>query len=159
MKRRVMAAVVSVLTCAGFAAGDIDDLIREREASRQSAEETAAKASVRPSREPVGVVEADIAGASNAFAFDLYARLAAEEGNVFVSPSSIHTALSMTYAGARGRTETQMAAVLHVPTLPVTVGSDAGGPGPSLQIVEERPVPQLLFHGAYAKLLTALKPG
>jgi serpin B len=48
------------------------------------------------------------------FALDLYARLKASEGNVCLSPTSLFTALSMTLAGARGRTETQMAEVLHV---------------------------------------------
>ena len=43
------------------------------------------------------------------FAFDLYRALAAEDGNLFYSPYSISVALAMTYAGARGETETQMA--------------------------------------------------
>lgn len=52
--------------------------------------------------------------ATNALAIDLYRRLAAaEEGNIFFSPSSISTALAMTYAGARGKTESEMARVLH----------------------------------------------
>lgn len=50
----------------------------------------------------------------NEFAFDLYARLSADEkGNLFFSPSSIHTALAMTYAGAAGNTAKQMDKVLH----------------------------------------------
>jgi serpin B len=48
------------------------------------------------------------------FALDLYARLRAREGNLFFSPSSISTALAMTYAGARGETATQMAKTLHI---------------------------------------------
>ena len=48
------------------------------------------------------------------FAFDLYRRLAdEEEGNIFLSPSSIRTALAMTWAGARGGTEEQMSRVLR----------------------------------------------
>jgi serine protease inhibitor len=47
------------------------------------------------------------------FALDLYAKLRTEEGNLFLSPYSISTALAMTYAGARGETERQMAEVLH----------------------------------------------
>lgn len=53
----------------------------------------------------------------NDFALELYAKLAEQqEGNMFFSPYSISTALAMTYAGAHGRTETQMADVLHFPT-------------------------------------------
>ncbi len=50
---------------------------------------------------------------NNAFALDLYEKLRAEEGNLFFSPYSISTALAMTYAGARGETEKQMAEVMH----------------------------------------------
>jgi serpin B len=50
---------------------------------------------------------------NNEFAFDLYARLRGPGGNLFLSPYSISTALAMTYAGARGRTATQMAKTLH----------------------------------------------
>lgn len=53
-------------------------------------------------------------GNSN-FAWDLYAALQAQEGNLFFSPYSISTALAMTYAGARGETARQMATVLHFP--------------------------------------------
>jgi serpin B len=55
-----------------------------------------------------------IAKANNAFALDLYAKLSPAPGNIFFSPSSIETALAMTYAGARGQTAKQMAAVLHL---------------------------------------------
>ena len=50
---------------------------------------------------------------NTAFAWNLYAQLKAEEGNLFYSPYSISTALAMTYAGARGKTAEQMADVLH----------------------------------------------
>jgi len=62
--------------------------------------------------EKVPVPEGVVAG-NNAFALDLYARLRAQEGNLFLSPYSISTALAMTYAGARGETQKQMAQVLH----------------------------------------------
>jgi len=51
------------------------------------------------------------------FAFDLYQELFNEEENLFYSPYSLSTALAMTYAGARGETERQMAQALHY-TLP-----------------------------------------
>lgn len=50
---------------------------------------------------------------NTAFALDLYGKLKTEHGNLFLSPYSISTALAMTYAGARGDSEKQMANVLH----------------------------------------------
>jgi len=55
-----------------------------------------------------------VAEGGNEFAFDLYARLsAAQKGNLFFSPSSIHTALAMTYAGAAGNTADQQAKTMR----------------------------------------------
>jgi serpin B len=54
------------------------------------------------------------AGANNAFAFDLYGRLAGGEGNLLFSPYSMTAALNMTYAGAAGQTAAELAAVLRV---------------------------------------------
>ena len=50
---------------------------------------------------------------NGAFAFDLYRQLKTEDGNIFYSPYSISLALAMTYAGARGETEAQMADTLN----------------------------------------------
>jgi len=47
------------------------------------------------------------------FAFDLYQASIHQGGNLFYSPYSISLALAMTYAGARGETEQQMADTLH----------------------------------------------
>jgi len=66
------------------------------------------------------VTQADsesLVGDNSTFAFDLYQRLRAKGGNLFYSPYSISLALAMTYAGARGETEQQMADTLHF-TLP-----------------------------------------
>jgi len=54
------------------------------------------------------------AESSNQFAFDLYEQLHAQPGNLFFSPASISTALTMTSAGARGQTQQQMQGVLHL---------------------------------------------
>lgn len=61
-----------------------------------------------------------IVDGNSVFAFDLYKKLIADannleknHGNLFISPYSISTALAMTYAGARGDTEKQMADTLH----------------------------------------------
>jgi serpin B len=51
------------------------------------------------------------------FAVDLYHQVRTRKGNLFLSPFSISTALAMTYAGARGNTEREMAKALHF-TLP-----------------------------------------
>jgi serpin B len=53
---------------------------------------------------------------NNAFALALYHRLNTADGNLFFSPFSISTCLGMTYAGARGRTASQMALTLHFST-------------------------------------------
>jgi serpin B len=51
---------------------------------------------------------------NNAFALDLYQSLRdGGDGNLVFSPYSISLALAMTYAGARGQTESQMASALH----------------------------------------------
>ncbi|WP_437336925.1 serpin family protein [Sorangium sp. So ce394] len=50
---------------------------------------------------------------NSAFALDLYQQLREEPGNVFYSPYSISTALAMTWAGAKGETETAMADTLR----------------------------------------------
>ncbi len=71
---------------------------------------------------------AALARANNAFAFDLYRKLAPTPGeNVFLSPYSIETALAMTGAGARGDTAAQMAKVLHLDGLPPASTSAAFG--------------------------------
>ena len=62
------------------------------------------------------VAPADISSLTDGngvFAFNLYKLLSKEEGNLFYSPYSISAALAMTYAGARGDTEKQMADTLQ----------------------------------------------
>ena len=56
---------------------------------------------------------ATLADGNSAFTFDLYQALRETDGNLFYSPYSISLALAMTYAGARGETEEQMANTLH----------------------------------------------
>jgi serpin B len=58
---------------------------------------------------------AAVVAGNNQFAFDLYALLAKNQGNLFLSPASLSTALAMTYAGARGPTADEMAKTLHFP--------------------------------------------
>lgn len=47
------------------------------------------------------------------FALELYAQITAEEGNLFVSPYSMSTALAMLYAGTKGDTKSEMMSALH----------------------------------------------
>lgn len=61
---------------------------------------------------PVNDYRALVEG-NNAFALDLYQTLRSQGGNLILSPFSISLALAMTYAGARGATESQMAETLH----------------------------------------------
>ena len=48
------------------------------------------------------------------FAFDLYKKMAAKEGNFFISPFSISSVLTMTAAGAKGKTFRQLEKALYL---------------------------------------------
>jgi len=85
---------------------------------------------------------AKVADGCNRFAFDLYAKLKDQEGNLFLSPYSISTALTMTYAGARGTTAEQMDDVLCMPGAP-----------------EEAPGGPPYLHAAFAALQNNLNTG
>ena len=81
--------------------------------SRVSVQE--AKSNLQRDTHP-SVAQSDIAAAvdgNNAFALDLYQSLRSQDGNLILSPYSISLALAMTYAGARGETESQMMQALH----------------------------------------------
>ncbi len=56
---------------------------------------------------------ADLVEGNRTFGLDFYQKIREKAGNQFFSPFSLSTALAMTYGGARGITEEQMAAVLH----------------------------------------------
>ncbi|MFL5680155.1 MAG: serpin family protein [Chloroflexota bacterium] len=56
----------------------------------------------------------DVVAADRAFAMRLYAAAKVGNDNVFLSPYSVSTALSMVYAGAHGRTADELAAALGV---------------------------------------------
>jgi serpin B len=57
---------------------------------------------------------AALAKGNTDFACDIYRKFSdANSGNTFISPYSMSLALAMTWAGARGQTESQMASALH----------------------------------------------
>ena len=60
----------------------------------------------------------DLVRGNSRFAFDLYAALREEGGNLFYSPHSISVALAMMYAGANERTARQMEEVLRFQLAP-----------------------------------------
>jgi serpin B len=89
--------VLGLVACAQPASGDVLQSEKERETSPD-------------------VSQTDLAtlvDGNSAFAFNLYQALRDEDGNLFYSPYSISLALAMTYAGARGDTEQQMADTLQ----------------------------------------------
>ena len=57
--------------------------------------------------------ETEAAAAVNAFAIDLYKQIRKPGENLIFSPYSISVCLAMAYAGARGKTESQMAKALY----------------------------------------------
>ena len=56
-----------------------------------------------------------LAEAQNRFAVDLYKQLSTESGNLFFSPYSLYSALTMSFAGAKGATAGEMITTLHLP--------------------------------------------
>ncbi len=54
-----------------------------------------------------------VVAGNTALAIDLYHQLRQPAGNIFVSPFSISSGLALTYAGARGATETEIAHTAH----------------------------------------------
>ncbi|UCD51308.1 MAG: serpin family protein [Phycisphaerales bacterium] len=85
--------------------------------------------------------------ANNRFALQLYQQLRTSEGNLFFSPYSVSAALAMTYAGAAGQTEKQMAETLCLPTSPEVL-EQMGAPG--------TPMTQEEFAEAFGAIIKAL---
>ncbi len=74
---------------------------------------------------------------NTAFGLNLYGQLAPTPGNLFFSPYSISTCLAMTYEGARGDTQTQMAQVLGFGTNDQQLGALFGALQSNLETNQE----------------------
>ncbi len=80
---------------------------------------------------------------NTAFALDLYTRLAGEDsGNIFFSPLSLYYGLAPAYAGAKGKTEKEMARALRF-SLP------SGEIHPALRLLMDK------LHSRFVKLTIA----
>jgi serpin B len=105
------ALLLSSLTAVGCSGSD------STRTPQKSADVTLAKSSVvqtPPSAVPASALSAAVA-ANNAFGVDLYAHVLEQPAtNVLTSPISASLALTMTYAGAKGDTKTEMATALHL---------------------------------------------
>lgn len=91
-----------------------------------SATATATAAPTAPVAPPASDAVKKLAAASNQLGFDLYKRRIKDPGNVILSPSSITTALAMTWGGARAETAAQMKKVLHFEGTPQEVMETSG---------------------------------
>jgi len=98
-----------------------------------------------------------VAEGNNRFALQLYQKLQSAEGNLFLSPYSISTALAMTYAGARGETREQMARVLSLATSTeaAQMSSAAGGSAPTTPPTG-KPMTQEQVAQAFGKIIKDL---
>ena len=103
---RPLAALAAILLIS-CAAPDSPPKPQAREAAPE-------QSPVEPDPPPAPPV-ASLAAGQAAFGLDLYRRLGATPGNIFVSPTSISTALAMVHAGAEGETAAEMARALHYP--------------------------------------------
>ena len=110
-------AVISSLSLLGALAGCGSSAVAALEedcAAHQTAGCVVGSSSSRLVAPPALLADVEILVHGNtAFAFDLYREVAANPGNVFFAPFSVSESLAMTLAGARGATESQMAAALH----------------------------------------------
>ncbi|MCE9574881.1 MAG: serpin family protein [Deltaproteobacteria bacterium] len=102
MVRNLCAAVAAsaLAACAGDAG---DPYLVSSSAARNAA----------PSTDDIPAL---VAG-TTAFTADVYRLTSATQGNLFLSPHSISTALAMTWAGARSTTASQLASALHFPAI------------------------------------------
>ena len=84
--------------------------------ARQIVQEQVPEEQPTPAPAPVASEPpANVSAGQRDFGVELYRRIGAKPGNVFLSPTSISTALGMVYAGAEGETAAEMAQALRYP--------------------------------------------
>ncbi|MGF7186824.1 serine protease inhibitor [Desulfitispora alkaliphila] len=71
----------------------------------------------KPENEVLDVFDPSISNASNDFGIKVLQNLVTEDENIFISPTSIYTALAMTYNGSGSETKEAMAEVLGIEDL------------------------------------------
>jgi serpin B len=111
----VVLAGLIISGCAGNPTPEGTKMVPPTESTKAAPQKIALKSDKARIENPQ-VPEANLTVLENgnrAFALALYQQLTSQNGNLFYSPYSISLALAMTYAGARGDTETQMAQALH----------------------------------------------
>ncbi len=106
--------------------------VGDRRQPALTAPEVASVAVQRNAGSPADVP--DVVAGIQAFTADLYAELAAEPGNLVVSPYSVAVALAMPRNGARGQTANEMDSVLRAPP----TAHLNGGMNALIQLLESR---------------------
>ncbi|MBN1275524.1 serpin family protein [Candidatus Woesearchaeota archaeon] len=111
MKKKIVTALLTMIVIAGLFLAGCSTIPTPNPQPGPGPDNTSEPG---PNPQP-GTAGEDVVEANNAFAMDLYHRYKEEEGNVFLSPYSVSSALTMTYEGARGETAEEMRTVLHLP--------------------------------------------
>ena len=96
------------------------------------------------------------AQAVNAFGLDLHRQMP-KEGNVCLSPYSIQSALGMTYLGASGATQEEMAKVLRFPADKAALGESFAALNAALEEAQEKSEKQVAQSKKYGGPSEALK--
>jgi serpin B len=111
---RMIPLILSSLVLAGFLMAGCQ-VLPQLERAPGKVLQSKARRDMHPEVSPLELDE--LVAGNNAFAFDFYRAVRADQGNLFFSPHSLSVALAMTYAGARNATAQEMALTLHY-TLP-----------------------------------------
>jgi serpin B len=113
-KMKWIAIVVFALGVVGIGVGlSVQGQERQEPTTTEEQVAIADEAKPAPTPEEGPVDKAAVVAGNNRFGFELLGRVSKPNTNAFVSPYSIESALSMTYAGARGETAAEMARTLH----------------------------------------------